>query len=356
MTGPRARKSARSRSATSPAPGGAWRVAVTLAAALSALFALPVPAQAQCVPDPNPPSVSSVTILDPGREYSGIGKTISALVTFNKGVYTGFGTPKLTFDIGGRAEQVSMERQDGAKLYFDYTVKEDDLDADGVGIRANSLAGPIRGWPPACTVAKVTHNAATNEDVKVDGVRPEVVGTALDGDTLVVTWSKLLAHRTTPADVFFVRRRDSLDEGWRKTEGDENQSLTYDDDDTNQRTTTTAVLEEEVPSGGYTVLWFTQPSSNDAKLSDTGLGNHAKSFVEGYRSGTIPGRSSDDTGFDFTDRTDYDDFTARYFDYYFTHLFDFAVVNQGVPIVRRVELQTHLRTEKRSGRRASAPP
>ncbi len=161
----------------------AWLLPVLLVLALVAASAvggalLPAdPAQAQEETDTTRPeiTVGPVITSDPtsGDTY-GKGETIVVTVTFSEAV-TVEGNPRVRLDMGDRTRWARYNRteKDGTILVFAYTVKGNDLDKDGVSIRANQL-GLNRGSiaDDDDNAANLEHPALTDQaDHKVDGLQ-----------------------------------------------------------------------------------------------------------------------------------------------------------------------------------------
>ncbi len=122
------------------------------------------------------PRISAVAIAGAppvGGSYRK-GDRIRATVTFTQAVAV-TGSPQLTLDVGGRQRPALWTGITNSRtLTFDYLVGEGDLDANGVGIDANSLSlngGGINYLAGSGGAAAVlTHKAAAEDaDHKVDG-------------------------------------------------------------------------------------------------------------------------------------------------------------------------------------------
>jgi hypothetical protein len=94
--------------------------------------------------DTEAPAISSIgfTSSPTGGATYGIGETINVEVVFSERV-TAIGDVHLDLDVGGVPRQATVrpvgDRTFSNALVFDYTVQQEDADADGVGIDANSL-------------------------------------------------------------------------------------------------------------------------------------------------------------------------------------------------------------------------
>ena len=122
------------------------------------------------------PTVSSVAVTsNPGtdNEYA-TGDTITVTLTFSEAVTvdTTNGTPYVVLDIGGQPRNAaySGDGSSAAAQPFGYTVLVGDQDADGVSLKANSLAlngGSIQATDDS-TDATLTHAAMTFANHNVD--------------------------------------------------------------------------------------------------------------------------------------------------------------------------------------------
>ena len=119
------------------------------------------------------PDISSVTIRSRpsnGESYRA-GEVIEVAVGFSETVRIS-GEPQIRLDIGGVARQAALAGDQGSSdaAVFHYTVVEDDADADGIGIGANSLrpnGGGIHDG--AGNAAGLSHEAvAATEGQRVD--------------------------------------------------------------------------------------------------------------------------------------------------------------------------------------------
>ena len=75
-----------------------------------------------------------------------LGERIGLWVRFNEPV-TAVGTPRLELTIGSstRIAQGSVDSEAPSRLWFEYAVRNDDLDADGITVAANALMPPAGG-------------------------------------------------------------------------------------------------------------------------------------------------------------------------------------------------------------------
>ena len=92
------------------------------------------------------PRVSDVKFLSSPAAHSMYppGTTIKAGVKFDKGVSV-TGVPTLTLDVGGVTRQAAWSGTRNGYLVFDYTVRQEDYDTDGVSIGSGALAPPASG-------------------------------------------------------------------------------------------------------------------------------------------------------------------------------------------------------------------
>ena len=156
--------------------------------------------------DTTAPRVSRVAIAsNPGPD--GIyaeGDVMEVTVTFSETVQvdTTNGTPALALKVGRPTKPATYDRgSNNDRLVFSYMVADGDLDTDGVNIAAGRIA-LNRG-----TIADLADNPAilVYEAVPpqpghaVDGVRPELQGAMVSGDTLTLTYREALDEDSTPA-------------------------------------------------------------------------------------------------------------------------------------------------------------
>ena len=152
-------------------------------------------------------AVDSVTIIsdpnDDGREGDddtyAIGDVVTVRVTFGQAV-TVTGTPELDLDFEGVAKEAEYASGSGtANLLFEYTVAENDVDADGIAIGTDKLSLPGTATIKAGTTDVPLPHAAVAEDPghKVEAVRPTLVvtgddapKTSIDGFHVILTFSE----------------------------------------------------------------------------------------------------------------------------------------------------------------------
>ena len=113
------------------------------------------------------PTIASVELRAPvsGTAYT-LGEPVIAVVTFSEAV-TVSRTPQLALRVGGATKQAIRygSTEGGVKQWFRYIVRAEDLDANGVGIDANSLS--LAGGSIAATddgAAAALAHAAVAED------------------------------------------------------------------------------------------------------------------------------------------------------------------------------------------------
>ena len=161
-----------------------------------------LPAQRGHRVDAAQPVVAEVRIVSsPGRSDTyDAGEAIDVSVTFNEVVHV-TGDPVLTLSLGGGSRQAALASGSGTEtLLFRYTVREDDLDRDGISIAANALTGGViqdglgnavdRTFAalPAARGHKVdaTSPAARVLEVGISS-RPAAAGTYAEGEGIEIT-------------------------------------------------------------------------------------------------------------------------------------------------------------------------
>ena len=151
------------------------------------------------------PSILSVSLTsDPGGGYAA-GEEIEASVQFDKTV-TVTGEPQLGLTVGSVTRQASYQGGAREVVTFSYEVADDETDADGVSIAADSLTlngGTIRD--SANRAAGLTHSAlADDAHHRVDGVAPVLQTAVVDETTLTLTYDEPLAQPAPRASAFFT--------------------------------------------------------------------------------------------------------------------------------------------------------
>ena len=148
-------------------------------AALAALLlkaAVVVPAIIQAQESTAPTVLTTAITSDPGTDNAyATTNVITVSVTFSEAV-TVTGTPQVTLDIGGteRTADYSGDGSETGELLFNYTVVAEDVDDDGITLKANSLAlngGTIRAADDSAD-ADLAHEAMDFPDHKVNPPPP----------------------------------------------------------------------------------------------------------------------------------------------------------------------------------------
>ena len=163
-------------------------------------------------PDTTSPEVSSVAVSsNPGSDQTyAAGDEIEVTVTFSETVEVE-GTPQLRLRVGTRNRTAGYLRgTDTAALVFGYEVADGDEDTGGVSIEAGRI--DLNG-------GKITDKSDNNADLeyrvartrmghRVDGVRPEFLGAAVDGAALTLTYGEGLDAGSRPASGDFTVQVD----------------------------------------------------------------------------------------------------------------------------------------------------
>ena len=156
-------------------------------------------------PDTTPPEVSSLAITsNPGGDQIYAAEDeIEVTVRFSETVAVE-GTPRLRLRVGSRTRTAGYLRgTDTAVLVFGYEVADGDEDTDGVSIEAGRI--DLNGG----TIEDQAGNAADREyptaearnnqsNHRVDGVRPVLVSTAVDGASLTLSYGEALDGGSRP--------------------------------------------------------------------------------------------------------------------------------------------------------------
>ena len=162
-------------------------------------------------PDTTPPEVSSLAITsNPGGDQIYAAEDeIEVTVRFSETVAVE-GTPRLRLRVGSRTRTAGYLRgTDTAALVFGYEVADGDEDTDGVSIEAGRI--DLNGG----TIEDQAGNAADREyptaearnnqsNHRVDGVRPVLVSTAVDGASLTLSYGEALDGGSRPASGDFT--------------------------------------------------------------------------------------------------------------------------------------------------------
>ena len=156
--------------------------------------------------DTTAPRVSRVAIAsNPGPDGTyAEGDVMEVTVTFSETVQvdTTNGTPALALKVGRPTKPATYDRGSNSdRLVFSYMVANGDLDTDGVNIAAGRIAlngGTIEDL--ADNPAVLVYEAVPPQPGHaVDGVRPELQGATVSGDTLTLTYREALDEDSTPA-------------------------------------------------------------------------------------------------------------------------------------------------------------
>ena len=153
--------------------------------------------------DTTAPTVSMVEISsNPGPDGTyAIGEAIEVTVTFDETVVV-TGRPWLSLTVGAETKPATYDRgSDSDTLVFAYPVASGNLDTDGVSIAAGRIernGGTIKDGSE--NKAVLDHEAvAPQAGHKVDGVKPELLGAAVYGASLTLTYSEVLDGGSRPA-------------------------------------------------------------------------------------------------------------------------------------------------------------
>ena len=248
------------------------------------------------------PSITELAITsDPGSDNRYVADDeVEVMVTFSEAV-TVTGQPRLTLLLGsplwillGRAERnANFARQpEPQKLAFAYTVGENDNDADGVSVTADSLSlnGATIVDSDGAT-ARISHDALAAQPLHlVDTVAPTVLDMIVDGRTLSIGYSEALDVTSIPgANRFEVQVEHAA-----RTVSDvnvANKALTL--------TLATAVLPGEEVGVSYSAP-HTSPTRDLAGHSAAGFALTAHEVVNETRP-TVSIAAADDAVYEGTD-------------------------------------------------------
>ena len=156
--------------------------------------------------DMTAPAVSRVSITsNPGPDGTyAEGDVMEVTVTFSETVQvdTANGTPSLALAVGRQTRPATYDRgSNNDRLVFSYMVADGDIDTDGVSIAAGRIAlngGTIKDL--ADNPAVLAYDAVPPQPGHaVDGVRPELQGATVSGDTLTLTYGEALDGDSAPA-------------------------------------------------------------------------------------------------------------------------------------------------------------
>ena len=157
---------------------------------------------------PEGPHVDDIAFAGAGKTY-GIGDMVEVDVTFSEAV-TVTGQPTLALEVGAATRKAGWKIGQGASAVqrFVYTVAADDLDTDGLAVKANGLETPSGSSIVAQAEAVILrHGSFSDPAHKVDGVLPTADAAVSAGPTVTVTWSEALDAAAVPtgAGGFTVR-------------------------------------------------------------------------------------------------------------------------------------------------------
>ena len=152
-----------------------------------------------------------------------------------------------------------------------YTVRLNDLDANGVSVGADAVdlnGGNIYEADSTTTAASIEHGPLYDDiGHRVDGVRPTVAeaATSVDGNRIIVTFSESLSSTTAPLTAFSATVGGS--------------AATLSGTPTVSGPSVSLTLDTAVTAGQTVTVSYTDPSANDdtAALQDA-FGNDADSF------------------------------------------------------------------------------
>ena len=153
-----------------------WSASLLTFIAVATLAAIHAEAQSKV---PHVQSVSFANRPARGDTYE-LGEKIEVMVGFNRSVELVETTLKVALTVGDRTRHaefyaIRVERGVERDLYFYYTVRADDLDADGIGVPAGALSlerGTVKALANRNVDAALTHGAvAADARRKVDGSR-----------------------------------------------------------------------------------------------------------------------------------------------------------------------------------------
>ena len=143
----------------------------------------------------------------------GIDDDIRIDVLFDKEVTvdTTGGSPTIELDVGGTRKTATYETGSGTpKLEFEYTVRGNDEDTDGVSVPANTLK--LNG----ATVRSGVHNAGIEHDAletvataTVDGIAPTLIAKTVDGALVTLTYDEEVRREGGPNAPLFEYNIDN---------------------------------------------------------------------------------------------------------------------------------------------------
>ena len=232
-------------------------------------------------------AVSTVALTsDPGADgFYVVGDAIRATVTFNGPVDVAGGNPQLELQVGGSSKAAACEAGTAvAKIVCSYTVAANDVDIDGVAIRANKLSRNGATIRLAGTEhdAVLTHAAvAADGGHKVDTAPPPLVfgetttTISRNGTLLHLFFFESLSRRTAMPGAFTVEVEGVSREVTSVAVNGPELSLT---------------LASAVANGETVTVSYADPSpGNDGSAVQDIAGNDAASFGPGTMTNNVPG-------------------------------------------------------------------
>ena len=166
-------------------------------------------------------------------------------------------------------DYATFEDQITTQLIFaEYTVKEGDVDNDGVAIPRDALrlnGGEITTSNTNTRLLECNEPVGPDAKYKIDGIRPAVTSAKVDGSTLTLEWSETLDSASLPPGSAFTI---ALSQGTAPTVS----SVAY------ANGTMTLTLSSAVASTAETTLDYTPPTGTSAKPVKDVPGNDAAAF------------------------------------------------------------------------------
>ena len=223
-----------------------------------------------------------------GGAYA-IGDTVKLHAHFTRAVWLqggNYGSARVRIAVGDDVKTARASGRTGAddeQLVFDsYVVAEGDLDEDGLSLSANAVSGDIRYGGGTGTGAFEEHGEwSPATPVRVDGIRPSLVGAAAQGGReITLTFSETLARTTAATSTLTVLVADSPRPVERVTTAG---------------TKLVLVLDSGVTSGQVVTVRYAAPSADDdAEAVQDLAGNDADSFTFTGTAGGADGLLSSD--------------------------------------------------------------
>ena len=220
-----------------------------------------------------------------GGAYA-IGDTVRLHAHFTRAVWVqgGWGSARVAISVGNdvrTARASSRTGDDNEQLVFDsYVVTEGDLDEDGLSLSANAVSGDIR-YSTSLGAFEEHGEWSPATPVRVDGVRPSLVGAASpSGREIVLTFSETLARTTLATSTLMVLVADSPRPVDRVTRDD---------------STVLLLLDSAVTPGQAVTVRYADPGADDdAEAIQDLAGNNADSFSFTGTTGGADGLLSSD--------------------------------------------------------------